>query len=203
MFLVITPPVYIYRQCQRIVLVGYNSAKQAGITSHGNLEAMEEYVKKEYDKRYQKEVKKLAEQFNVAVDIPPGPRLVDMITGIAKRSAAGERDEHDRYTERFMGVIRAPILNSRTGDPESVFHCYACRQRAWCGVRDDGVSPLPWRYVFTDETFLDHIRRYGEIRDGKHVPRKRGKKRTRMIKCEDGKNRIIKYEDGKKKRKEN
>ena len=73
-----------------------------------------------------------------------------------------------------MGVIRAPILNSRTGDPVSVFHCYACRERYWWTWRDhnDGVSPsLYWGCLFTDDTFPDHIRQYGEIRDGKHVQR--------------------------------
>ena len=56
-----------------------------------------------------------------------------------------------------MGVIHAPILNFRTGSPESVFSCLACR-----GYKES-------RHVLTDESFQDHIRKYGEIEEGKHV----------------------------------
>lgn len=77
-------------------------------------------------------------------------------------------DMHSRNPKRFMGIIHAPILNPRTGSPEKVFRCFACYRSTW-GDRDDVKSNT--RLDFTDKTFQDHIREYGEVEDGRHKGR--------------------------------
>lgn len=98
----------------RITLFDRDSARQAGTVAHGSVSAMEQYASKVACKKLEnyscrKRLRKAG---------GPNPRR--------PRSGDGF-DGHESNPRRFMGAIRAPFLDVRTGSSELGFHCLACK----------------------------------------------------------------------------
>ena len=132
----------------RFTLIDHDAAREAGIAAHGSIGSMVQHA-------YEMKAKRLQQyEARKALWGTDGPNL----------HRPRSNDFFDGYSsnpKRFLGIIRAPLLNPRTGSPECVFHCIACRPHHY-------LRPLHWRRVFTRESFEDHIRECGEIIHGQH-----------------------------------
>lgn len=146
------PGVYSPREIKcraRLVLIDFCAATQAGITLHGTKRAMERYVLEMASKKL-KGFRSGKLQHRAGDDpTPRPPRSEDRFDG------------HTSNPRRFMAVVRAPFLDSRTRLPVWGFHCLACKNHHYGRL-------LHWRRKFTRESFEDHVRECGEIFDGKH-----------------------------------
>lgn len=132
----------------RLTLIDHDAAREAGIAVHGNISAMEQYALEMTSKRLEQY------QSRKSLHIADGPNL-------RRPRSEDVFDGRSSNPKRFLGIVRAPFLNARTGSPECVFHCAACKPHHY-------DRPLHWRRKFTRESFEDHIRECGEIIHGKH-----------------------------------
>ncbi|OJJ87589.1 uncharacterized protein ASPGLDRAFT_163897 [Aspergillus glaucus CBS 516.65] len=137
----------------QLTLIDHDAARQAGITVHGNINAMEQYALEMTSKKLEQY------QSRKSIHIADCPNL-------RRPRSEDIFDGHSPNLKRFLGIIRAPFLNARTGSLEWVFHCAACKPHHY-------NRPLHWRRRYTRKSFEDHIRECGEIIHGKHNQRVR------------------------------
>lgn len=130
-----------HRRRSRFTLFDYNAGMQTGLAIHGTRGAMNQYALETWTKKAtQSRCRKKINRY--------GPDLSSW------------------NPKRFMGIVRAGVLNARTGAPEWGLHCSACRYHWFNSQRCIGT--FNWCRKFTRESFEDHIRECGEIIDGKH-----------------------------------
>ncbi|PGG98979.1 hypothetical protein AJ80_09434 [Polytolypa hystricis UAMH7299] len=122
----------------RLTLIDHDATRQFGITMHGTIGAMEQYASEitseemeQYHTRKSRHMKDCA--------ILRQPRSEDAFDG------------HSSNPRRFMAIVRAPLLDARTGSPEWGFHCAACGPHHY-------DRPFHWHRMFTMKSFEDHIR---------------------------------------------
>lgn len=135
---------------RRETLFDYSAARQTGITVHGTISSMEEYVSEMASKRLDIYNTKLSLRGTNGTHLRP-PR------------SEGSFDGRCSNPKRFMGIIRAPFFSAQAIFPEWGLHCVACKAHHYC-------RPLHWRRKYTMDSFQDHIRECGEIIEGKHIP---------------------------------
>lgn len=135
---------------QRQTLFDYSSARQAGIAVHGSISSMEKHASEMASHRLAAYNTKLSLNRANGTNLRP-PRSEDAFDGYSSNP------------KRFMGIIRAPFFNPQTGFSDWGFHCMACKPHHYC-------RPLHWRRKYTVQSFQDHIRECGEIKEGKHIP---------------------------------
>ncbi|KAJ5374294.1 hypothetical protein N7517_006300 [Penicillium concentricum] len=139
-------------KCRRqLTLIDHSAAREAGIIVHGSSTAMKEYASGSLTNRIQAHQSRNAQSTRRG---KPRPLRSD--------------DSFDGFSSnpmRFMGIIRAPVLDTTTGAPEWGFHCIACKPYHYS-------RPLHWRRKFTKESYRNHIEECGEIIDGQHKPQR-------------------------------
>ena len=136
-------------QCRRrITLIDHSAAREAGIVVHGDSNSMKQYVSESLTKNL--EIHKSRNSTSTGAK-PRLPRSADSFDGFSSNPL------------RFMGIIRAPVLDARMAEPQWGFHCIACKPHHY-------GRPLHWRRKYTKESYRDHIRECGEIIGGKHRP---------------------------------
>ena len=135
------------RNCRkRISLFDHDSARCAGIVTHGTEIAMEEFVDKAADQRRSAFKEKESKYLSVggAVRKPRPPRDQD----------AWDAKSGNPY--RFMAIVPTAYLNAQTKSEIWGFYCVGCQ--------DENEGPdLYWRRRFTSETFINHMKEWGEI----------------------------------------
>ncbi len=130
------------------VLVDYQWALHAGIARHGSLAAMHDYVSAVESRKlqaYRKRATMAAEQ--------PG--------SVVRRPVIKEPfDGHSGNPLRFVAIACVPWMNPTSQEVDWGFHCIA-------GERSSHL-PLHYRRKFTADSFDDHLRVCGNIRNGAH-----------------------------------
>lgn len=132
---------------RRLTLVDHSAAREAGIVLHGDIDTMKQHAAEITTKRL--ETYQSRHSRHAGGPKPRQPRSEDSFDGYSSNPM------------RFMGVVRAPLINACTATPQWGFHCIACKSHHY-------GRPLHWRRKFTKESFQDHIRECGKIIDGKH-----------------------------------
>jgi hypothetical protein len=135
---------------KRPALVDSESAYHAGITLHGSLSAMQQYVSdiaaqklREYDERV------LRSKAEGCRSTPRRPRTEDIFHSLPGNPL------------RFVAVIRTPWFNRASRELVWGFHCIGCKTFY-------SSRPLHWRRKFTVESFIEHIEQCGNIENGEH-----------------------------------
>ncbi len=138
----------------RLTLVDYKSARRAGIALHGLSSAMEQYVSNMAAQKlqeYNKRVDQAAEGPGSTTRRLRRPRTEDLFDGQSGNPM------------RFLAIVRAPWLNTVSQELEWGFHCSGCRG----SYRTRPL--LHCRRKFAAASFSEHLRHYGEFRNGKHT----------------------------------
>ncbi|CRL28954.1 Cyclin-like F-box [Penicillium camemberti] len=133
---------------RRLTLFDHSAAREAGIFVHGDSNSMKQYASESLAKRIEIHQSRNARSTH-GVKPPRLPRSEESFDGFSSNPI------------RFMGIIRAPVLDTRTAIPQWGFHCTACKPHHY-------GRPLHWRRKFTKDSYRNHIRECGEIIDGKH-----------------------------------
>jgi len=138
---------------ERLALVDSESAYRAGITLHGSFSAMEQYVSNISAQKLQ-EFNRRTSQATAEGSRPTArrlrpPRTEDLFDGRSGNPM------------RFMAIVRMPWLNKVSQELEWGFHCIGCQ-------KFHRSRPLHYRRKFTVASFGEHLRQYGNIRNGKH-----------------------------------
>ena len=131
---------------RRFTFVDHDAARQAGITLHGSVEEMDRYAKQLEAERLQKY---------------PEPGLLRDSQRIRRNRPRDGFNGFSVNAQRFLGVIRAPVIDARQGSTEWGVYCEGCKNHY-------DNKPLHWRRLYTRERFQRHIEEYGDIVDGKH-----------------------------------
>lgn len=141
------PGLYTHREedVKSRVLIDFEAAKAAGLALYGSPVALRDYItafENEYILRCQLEWMNRVR--------PP------------QHSTAYLPNNHDGDTFRFLAIASLPWLNTATRTAEVGRYCRGC------------YGIYPWRatlsrHRFTAVAFLDHIEKYGEIIDNRHV----------------------------------
>ncbi|KKZ60616.1 hypothetical protein EMCG_04717 [[Emmonsia] crescens] len=96
----------------------------------------------------------------LGIDVP--------LTSIRMIQCGPRLDRNAMHAKRFMGVARVPVLvDVKEGVVEWGVHCVACKEWKMEERRH-------WRQLFTREEFEEHLREFGEIKEGRHVSEGRG-----------------------------
>ena len=139
------------QQCnKRLALVDSESAYQAGITLHGSLIAMRQYVSDIAAQKLRESVEGL-----LRGSTPRRPRTEDIFDGLSGDGL------------RFVAIIRTPWFNRASRKLVWGFHCIGCEtcHSRW---RFHSRRSLHWRRKFTVESFIEHIEQCGNIENGEH-----------------------------------
>ncbi|KAI1399366.1 hypothetical protein F4819DRAFT_420819 [Hypoxylon fuscum] len=131
-----------------LVLVDYESALNAGISLHGSLSNMQQYVehkKAQDDQAYAEKV--AAARLRGSIRQP-------------HRSVTEAFDAHAFNPLRFVVIVRVPWFNTALREEDWGSYCIGCE--------DSSEPPLHYRRKFTVTSFDDHLRQCGRIIDGKH-----------------------------------
>lgn len=136
---------------KRLVLYDHDSACRAGIALHGSQAAMIQLASDSLSRKMEDYERR---RLDVLSGVP-GPKPRRPI------GASAEYDGQSSNPHRFMAVVRAPWLSSTAVTPVSGFHCMGCRG-------ESRARPLHFRRKFTEETFQEHLRQCGSIRNAKH-----------------------------------
>ncbi|KAE8150740.1 hypothetical protein BDV25DRAFT_139570 [Aspergillus avenaceus] len=134
----------------RLTLYDRAAARQAGIDLHGSAEAMEQsasQISSQRLERYESRRLLRSPRDNSSLRQPRGNNEFDGLSSNPRR---------------FMGLVRVPRINPRTGSLEWGDHCLACKPYHYS-------RPLHWRRKFTPEGLQEHLNECGEIIQGKHV----------------------------------
>lgn len=138
---------------ERLTLVDSESAYRAGIKLHGSLSSMEQYVSNTSAQKLQafdrRTSQATAEGSGTTTRRLRRPRTEDLFDGRSGNPM------------RFMAIVRMPWLNRVSHKLEWGFHCIGC-QNSHCS------RPLHFRRKFTVASFGEHLRQYGNIRNGRH-----------------------------------
>ncbi|KAI5859492.1 hypothetical protein GGS23DRAFT_585652 [Durotheca rogersii] len=137
--------------CGPSVLVDYESALHAGISLHGSLSAMQQYVAGIEAQKLQ------AYQVRVA-----GVPQTGSVTRRVRRPPTSDPiDSESENPFRFVAVAKVPWLNKSSREIEWGFHCRGCEESTG--------RPFHYRRKFTAASFDDHVKQLGNIRGGRHV----------------------------------
>ncbi|KAL9099211.1 MAG: hypothetical protein Q9163_005254 [Psora crenata] len=136
---------------KRLTLFDHDSARCAGIAVHGTVSAMEEYVSKVAEQRRSNFKDKESMYLSTGGQRGKPRPLRDQDAWDAKSG--------NPY--RFMAIVSAPFFNAKTRSIAWGLYCIGCR--------DEKEGPdMHWRKRFTMETFIDHMKQWGEIIDRFH-----------------------------------
>lgn len=132
------------------VLVDYESALRAGVSRHGSLSAMHEYVANMEARKLQAYNARLAavQQSGSVTRRMRQPRASDPFDGQSGNPF------------RFVAIVRVPWLSRALQEVEWGFHCVGCEKSC--------RPPLHYRRKFTAASFDEHLKQFGDIQDGKH-----------------------------------
>ncbi|KAK5997052.1 hypothetical protein PT974_02403 [Cladobotryum mycophilum] len=138
------------KKATRCVLVDYDSARCAGISLYGSLEAMENYVSDRAEQKHQEYLGKVAAAHESGsstrhLRTPPAMDPFDGCSG---------------NPHRFVAITRVPWLNEVSREVERGFHCVGCERLS--------RPPLHYRRKFTSASFIAHLEQCGDIKNGKH-----------------------------------
>jgi hypothetical protein len=136
----------------RLTLVDSESAYHAGITLHGSLSAMQQYVSDVVAQKleeYNERVLRSRAEWCGSTRRLRRPRTEDIYDGSSGNPL------------RLVAIVRTPWLNTVSRELECGFHCIGC-QRCYCS------RPLNWRRKFTAASFSEHLEQCGNIKNGKH-----------------------------------
>lgn len=135
-----------------LTLFDQHAARCAGITLHGTVSDMENFVSKAAEQRQSAFLQREVE-YRLTGSAGKKPRL------------PRNHDISDAKTSnphRFMAVVSAPnYLDQRARIAVPGFYCIGC-------LHENDPSHLHWRKRFTAETFVDHMKQWGEITSGYH-----------------------------------
>jgi len=132
------------------VLVDYESALHAGISLHGSLSAMQKYVA---DMEAQK-----VQAYNAKAAMLQ--RSGFMQGRMRQPRTSDPFDGQSGNPFRFVAIVHVPYLNRTSQEVEWGFHCVGCKKCC--------RPPIHYRRKFTAASFGDHLKQFGDIRDGKH-----------------------------------
>ncbi len=139
--------------CRRsLTLFDQDSARSMGIAVHGTIEKMEEHVASTALQRWsdyeEKKSKKRGKE-------PSRPRV------------EGPSDEYGGNPQRYMAVVSIPYYDAQTKLAESGFLCSGCRNEPAYQYGEEWN--LDWNRKFSTETFIDHVKQWGKIKDHFHL----------------------------------
>ena len=141
-----------------LTLFDHDSARSIGVTIHGTVEKMEEYVAYAATRRWSnfKQKESTYKSRENTGKKPRPPRVQDPWDG-----ESGNR-------HRFMAIVSVPYFDPQMRSAERGFYCIGCRdENAW-DDENEGFG-LDWRRKFTTETFVDHMKQWGTIKNGFHL----------------------------------
>jgi hypothetical protein len=137
--------------CQkRIVLVDFDTARQAGISIEASASDVEPHVTLPATQRTTRSHGRVAQRIGEGVVRCPGPS-----------SNIELRDDFQYNAKRFMAIVEIPYLDIRNGRAYWGFCCYACHGE-FGDLRHS-------RRQFLAAGFRDHLRQCGEVVDDRHV----------------------------------
>ncbi|KAF2012958.1 hypothetical protein BU24DRAFT_412267 [Aaosphaeria arxii CBS 175.79] len=156
---------------KRLVLVDSGSAYRAGVALHGSPGAMRRYASHVYAQELQEHNIKA---FHASANGTYLPRHLY------------PHDAVEGNPLRFMGIIRMPWLNRATREPEYGAYCIGCIScHDNCLLNQFDIQTLSHhanpvmslrriyqrlhRRLYTEASFSEHLRQYGDIRDRKHI----------------------------------
>lgn len=142
-----------WKSIRSTVLIDHEHARLAGISSHGSLQAMEDFVSQSWARELATYQTRLAERPPDAHDTASSRPRPPFRTPVDKRA-----DE----SHRFVAIVRAPWLNKHAGRVEWGFYCAGCNYNR---------RPDHWAVLYSPVTFERHIDEYGDVQDGKHYLR--------------------------------
>lgn len=138
-----------------LTLYDFESARNAGIAVYGSIEWMEMTVGLVESSKWARFNKRVARKAaNPAAPTPHRPRTVSDIV-----------DEHEFNPNRFMAIVRAPWLNPHTKISTMGFQC-----PAHIHYYGKPSHPCYFRRKFTAESFAEHIKEHGVIKNSAHCP---------------------------------
>lgn len=133
------------------ILVDHESALRAGISRHGSLSSMNEYVS-------DKEAQKL-HAYNAKIE---AARQSGSSTRPGRLAELNPFDGQSGNPFRFVAIARVPWLNRASNQVELGFYCAGCRKSS--------RPPLHWRRKFVLTSFNEHLMESGKIQRGRHCP---------------------------------
>ncbi|PGH35143.1 hypothetical protein GX50_02065 [[Emmonsia] crescens] len=138
----------------RMVLYDPDAVERTSVALHGSLEAMQKFKDEVVSSRYR--------------DLMRQALGIDVSLTTIRMIRAPCLDLNVMHTMRFVGVARVPVLvDVKEGVVEWGVHCVACKEWKMEERRH-------WRQLFTREGFEEHLREFGEIKEGRHVGEGRG-----------------------------
>ncbi|KAF1916784.1 hypothetical protein BDU57DRAFT_587687 [Ampelomyces quisqualis] len=138
---------------ERLTLVDSESVYRAGITIHGSISSMEQYV---LDRSAQK-----LQDFDRRTSQAMAEGSGTITRRLRRPRTEDPFDSRSGNPMRFMAVVRMPWLNRESHKPEWGFHCIGCQ-------KFHRSRPLHFRRKFTVASFGEHLRQCGNVRNGKH-----------------------------------
>ncbi|KAI1312863.1 hypothetical protein F5Y03DRAFT_381570 [Xylaria venustula] len=129
------------------LLVDTESALRTGITTHGSVEAMGQFISEAYRPRIYNTRAAAAERLRSAA-----PRPIPFTTDYPQRWAEN--------ANRFVAIARVPCLDAKSQQVEWGFHCIGCKKSRF-KVRH-------YRRKYTTASFRDHLEQFGDIKDERH-----------------------------------
>jgi hypothetical protein len=133
----------------RLTLIDHDAARQAGIRLHGSVSAMEHHTAELASEKLEKYQRRASGHEARQSQRTRRPKLEDDFDGFSSNP------------KRFMGIVRAPLIDTRLGTVEWGVHCIACKSHHY-------DKPLHWRRMFTTDSFKDHVSECGEVINGHH-----------------------------------
>lgn len=141
-----------------LTLFDHDSARSMGISVHGTVEMMEEYVEKAAMRRWSNFKDRQSQHLSRGNTgkKPRPPRVGDAWDALFGNA------------HRYMAIVSIPYFNAQTRSAQRGFYCKGCRHAGV--VEDEDAGPdMDRRRQYYSETFDDHMKKWGKIKKGFHL----------------------------------